>query len=123
MELDELLKHLQHPLDADFLLRKQKGMRRKHRAAAKGKQIRIAILGGSTTDEVANLIELFLLKEGFQPTIYQSQYNRYYEEAIFGSSELDEFDPQYVYIHTTSLNINSFPAPCDSEKEVDVECF
>jgi len=70
---------------------------------------KIAILGGSTTSELKDYLELFLLACGIRPTFYESNYNRYYEEAVFGSPELDAFQPDAVYLHTTTRNINEFP--------------
>ena len=49
---------------------------------------RIAILGGSTTTEVKNMLELFLLAQGIQPTFYESGYNRYSEDVLFENPDL-----------------------------------
>ena len=38
---------------------------------------RVAILGGSTTAEVKNMLELFLLGHGVQSSFYESGYNRF----------------------------------------------
>jgi FkbH-like protein len=111
----------QHPFDPSYLLRKHKRLTRALRKKAAGPKLKIAILGGSTTSEVANLLEFHLLCDGFQPELYQSAYNRYYEEAVFGSEGLDAFAPHYVYLHTTSANIVSFPGPFESEDEVQAQ--
>ena len=60
----------------------------------------IAILGGSTTSEIKNVLELFLLNNGIKPDFYESEYNKYYEDALFGNDTLDKFNPVIVYIHT-----------------------
>ena len=65
----------------------------------------IAILGGSTTSEIKNILEIFLLKNGIKPKFYESEYNKYYEDALFGSNELDKFSPDIIYIHSTNQNI------------------
>ena len=54
-------------------------------------------------------MELFLLKEGIKPIFYESEYNKYYEDAIF-SKELEGFSPEIVYIHTTIKNLENFPS-------------
>jgi predicted enzyme involved in methoxymalonyl-ACP biosynthesis len=60
----------------------------------------IAILGGSTTSEIKNILELFLLKSGIRPIFYESEYNKYYEDALFGNDELDKFNSRhYLYTH------------------------
>jgi len=70
---------------------------------------RIAILGGSTTAELRDYLELFLLACGIRPVFYESDYNRYWEEAVFGTPELDGFAPDVVCLHTTVRNLDEFP--------------
>jgi hypothetical protein len=65
-------------LPVEQLLRARKRLQRELRASVDLKPLRIAILGGTTSNEVADLLELFLLAEGFDPTLYQSEYNRRY---------------------------------------------
>jgi FkbH-like protein len=56
-----------------------------------------------------DLLELLLLAEGFRPVFYQSEYNRYYEEAVFESESLLSFRPEIAYIHTSCVNVQGFP--------------
>ena len=90
---------------SSFLLLKRKSLRRELLAAPALHEIRIAILGGSTTNEVADFLELLLLSEGFRPEIYQCDYNRYYEEAVLQPEALIAFKPDFVYLHTSCMNI------------------
>ena len=69
----------------------------------------IAILGGSTTAEIKNILELFLLKNGIQPVFYESEYNRFYEDSVFDNPVLDAFRPDVVYICTTNRNLKNCP--------------
>lgn len=108
----------QHPIDAEQMLRKKKALKRILLAdAASGKtpyiRKRIAILGGSTTDEVADMLEICLLARGIQPDIYQSSFNRYYEDACFPQQSLIDFKPDLVYLHTSAVNIQTYPAVTD----------
>ena len=80
---------------------------------------KIAILGGSTTSEIKNILELFLLNYGIKPTFYESEYNQFYEDAIFGNEELDNFNPDIIYIYTTNRNIIQYPTMYDDEKTVE----
>ena len=80
----------------------------------------IALLSGSTTAEIKNILELFLLKNGIKPKFYESEYNKYYEDALFGNDELDKFNPDIIYIHTTNKNIIKYPGPKDSSEDVDI---
>ncbi len=79
---------------------------------------RIAILSGSTTTEIQSLLEIKLLDCGIRPTFYASDYNRYYEDALFGNPDLDAFSPDVILIHTTSRNITNFPSPKSDKNEI-----
>ena len=109
----------EYPFDAEFLLSKKKRLRRELLAASdRFTEIRLAILGGSTTSDIKLLLELFLLRHGIKPTFFESEYNRFYEDAVFGNPELDAFHPDLVFIHTTYRNILRFPAPTDTPEEI-----
>ena len=93
----------------DEFLIKRRGLRRQLLTLNGLKDIRIAILGGTTTNELVDLFEVLLLQSGFRPTFYQSEYGRYYEDAVLQPDEIIAFKPDIVYIHTCSLNIQMFP--------------
>ncbi|HLN03156.1 MAG TPA: HAD-IIIC family phosphatase [Bryobacteraceae bacterium] len=83
---------------------------RKELLAAEGlKDLRVAVLGGSTTNELVNFLELLLLSSGFRPAFYQSEYGRFYEDAVQDSQELIDFTPDLVYIHTSCRNVRLAP--------------
>lgn len=109
-----------YPYDSDLLLRKQKSIKRELLAR---KDVfytpsRIAVLGGSTVDDIKNVLELFLLESGIKPIFYQSEYNKFYEDAVFGNAELDEFRPEIVIVFTSTVNIRNFPNIADSKTAV-----
>ncbi len=81
---------------------------------------RIAVLGGSTTNEIVDQLELFLLNYGIKPTFYQSEYAQYWQDAMFGSEELDDFQPDVVYVHTSWRNITEFPTTSSTKEDTDV---
>jgi len=101
----------------DDLILKGKSLRRQLSVKDGLQPIRIAFLGGSTTNEVANLLELFLLDSGFQPVIHQSEYGRYFEDSVIAPSDLVTFAPDVVYIHTSYMNVQSVPPVHCSEDE------
>ncbi|MGA2634332.1 MAG: HAD-IIIC family phosphatase [Terracidiphilus sp.] len=101
----------------DDLILKGKSLRRQLSVKDGLQPIRIAFLGGSTTNEVANLLELFLLDSGFQPVIHQSEYGRYFEDSVIDPSDLVTFAPDVVYIHTSYMNVQSVPPVHCSEDE------
>ncbi len=107
-----------YPFNAHTLLRKKKTIRRDLLTQTDLDDKRIAILGGSTTAEVKDMLELFLLHTGIRPVFYESEYNRYFEDVMFPESGLKDFRPEIIYIHTTNLNIRRFPALNESSEAI-----
>lgn len=118
MTKNELIQ-VSYPLDIDYLLRKNRGIRRKLREQLDGAPLRIAVLGGSTTAEVVKFIDLFLLQESILPEFYESGYNRFFEDAVFDNPLLDDFNPRFIYLHTSSVNIDQWPGAFDDEATID----
>ncbi len=85
------------------------------------RDLRIAVLRGSTVNEMIEFAELFLLVEGFRCTFYQSEYNKYYEEAVLDSERIVKFRPDIVYVHTSCMNLQGWPPL--SATEADHESF
>ncbi len=82
-------------------------------------QIKIAILGGSTTNLIKNTLSEHLLINNLKGIFFESDYNQFYFEGIKPSKKLKEFKPQIIYIHTTSANIEEFPRIGLNKNEVD----
>lgn len=80
---------------------------------------RIAILGGSTTHDIKDVLELFLLNYGIRTEFYESEYNQYWQDVMFENAELEQFKPDIIIIHTSNRNITSFPVMADSKEAVD----
>jgi FkbH-like protein len=118
--MENILQYLEHPLDVNKILRKKKSIKKDLLLNDNFIDKNIAILGGSTTSEIKNILELFLLKIGIKPSFYESEYNKYYEDALFGNDELDKFNPDIIYIHITNKNIIKFPGTKDSSEDVDL---
>lgn len=115
--------YFEQPLDAALLLRKKNSLKQELLAAPGWRQSllvkRIAVLGGSTTAEVVDQLEIFLLARGIQPVFYQSEYNKYYEDALFPDAQLKNFQPDLVYLHTSAMNISQFPGVSDNSDSVE----
>ena len=110
----------QYPLDTEQLLRKKRRIRRELLAQNPHPlKKKVAILGGSTTNEVADQLGLFLLQYGIEAEFYQSEYAQYWQDAMFGTPELDAFHPDIIYIHTTWRNITDFPTTQSAADEID----
>ena len=115
------MRELEYPFDSEYLLKKRRTIK-KNLLAREGHLIekRIAVLGGSTTHDVTAMLELFLLNQGIRPAFYESEYGRFWQDAMFPDETLLSFHPDIIYIHTSSRNIQRFPAPGDDEGQVGV---
>lgn len=115
-----IMKELEYPFDADYQLSKKKRIKKELLASdTKFIDKKIAILGGSTTSNIMLMMELFLLNNGISPSFYESEYNKYYEDAVFDNPELQEFAPDIIYVCTSNRNITEFPNLAMSEADVD----
>ncbi|HEV2578972.1 MAG TPA: HAD-IIIC family phosphatase [Acidobacteriaceae bacterium] len=114
-------------LSAVDLLLKRKSLRRQFGAAANLQPVRIAVLGGSTTNEVVDLLEILLLASGFKPEFHQSEYGRFYEDTVVDPADLISFAPDIVYLHTSYLNVRTVPpansTAADRQACVDAELW
>lgn len=116
-----MLKELQYPFDSNYLLTKKKSLKKRLLDSdIKFIEKNIAILGGSTTNDIKNMLELFLLNNGVKAQFYESDYNKYYEDAVFKNSKLEKFNPDIIYIHTTNRNIMRYPSLSDSNDDVEL---
>lgn len=80
---------------------------------------RVAVLGGSTTHNIVQALDLFLLHHGIRCEFYESEYAQYWQDAMFPNPELESFRPDIIYIHTSNRNITRYPLLCDSPEAVD----
>ena len=103
----------------ESILSKKKGIKKGLLTKESFIEKRIAILGGSTTSEIKNILEIYLLKNGIKPSFYESEYDKYYEDALFENPELKAFDPDIIYIHTTQVNIVNFPHITNTLEEIE----
>lgn len=110
---------LSYPIDGRLIISKKLKLRKMLLADGSVRvRKRIAILGGVTTDDVKQCIELFLLNYGIEPEFYESEYNQYYQDAVFPPKELLAFKPDIIYICTTNRNITRYPEIAESPEAV-----
>ena len=75
---------LEYPFDAQIIMKKRKSIKKDLFASdVQFLEKKIAILGGSTTQDIKEILELFLLKNGIKPTFYESHYGQFWQDAIF----------------------------------------
>ncbi len=116
------MKELEYPLDGNFIISKKRRIKRKLQQDLDKTNVvsmKIAILGGSTTNEVKDCLELFLLNVGIVAEFYESEYNRFFEDAVFENEELRKFSPDIVYIHTSNRNIYEWPELTETYERVE----
>lgn len=114
------MRELEYPFDSEYILKKAKSLKKALVAEdTKRTKKKIAVLGGSTTHDIIKCMELFLLNYGIEPVFYESEYNMYWQDAMFGNAELSEFEPDIIYIHTTNRNIMAYPVLDDSSEDIE----
>lgn len=112
--------YFQYPFDTKILLRKKKLIKKELLDSKRDwVEKKIAILGGSTTNEITDQLELFLLYYGIRAEFYQSEYGQYWRDAMFGTLELEKFQPDIIYVHTNWRNIEHFPNVSTTEEETN----
>jgi len=111
--------YFSYPLDTKTLRRKSKKIARQLGEQSGLITKKIAVLGGSTTNDLVDMLEVFLLYHGISAKFYQSEYAQYWQDAMFGNPDLDSFEPDIIYIHTSWRNIESFPQVSDDKSTVD----
>ena len=94
------MKELQVPFDSAWILKNRRKIKKALLADGTPRmEKKIAVLGGSTTNDIVSMLELFLLDNGIQPSFYQSEYARYWQDAMFENPELEAFQPDLIFIH------------------------
>ncbi len=115
------MKELNYPFDSAYILKNRRSIKKQLLADGSSRiKKNIAVLGGSTTNDIVAMLELFLLNNGIEPSFYQSEYGQYWQDAMFGNPELDNFNPDFIFIHTTNRNITEFPEACMTLTETEI---
>ncbi|MBO4749451.1 MAG: HAD-IIIC family phosphatase [Lachnospiraceae bacterium] len=116
------MKALEYPFDASYVRMKKRGIKRELLAENTQRiHKEIAVLGGSTTAEIIDVLELFLLDAGIEPSFYESEYGQFYEDAVFPNERLDAFAPDLIYIHTSFRNLKNLPVVADDAAAVEAK--
>ncbi len=94
-----------YPFDSGAILKKKRSLKRLLLNRTGLLEKRIALLGGSTIGDIADVLEVFLLSFGIKPLFYIGRYNRFYEDVMFENQELSNFMPELIFIHTSAYNL------------------
>ena len=108
---------LEYPFDVSKILRKKKILKRHFLENESLVNIKIAVLGATTTFEVIEQLELFLLKSGFKPTFYTCNYGQHYNVVMFDDEAFFNFKPDIVYLHVSPESIDELNKSNKSSKE------
>ncbi len=106
-------------LDSSQILLKKRQIKKELLEQTNLQEKRVAILSGSTIGEIKDILEIFLLAYGIKPTFYIGAYLRFYEESVFENSKLDDFNPEIIYIHTSTKNILEYPHTSNTTEQTD----
>lgn len=79
---------LNYPFNSEMIQRKSRKIRKELLKGVISNNIRVAVLGGSTTNQLIKILELFLMKEGFNVSFYESEYNHFFEDSVFENKAL-----------------------------------
>jgi FkbH-like protein len=79
--------------------------------------LRLAVLGGPTTTQLAALLETFLAAEDIACVVYEGDYGLFRQEILTPGSGLDRFRPQIVFIAAEARDVSSRPPLTASAEE------
>ena len=114
-----VLNILDYPFDPALILQKKRSLKRTLSQTPGLVPKKIALMSGSTIGEIKNILEVFLLANGIQPTFHEGAYALFYENLVFDDGSLAAFAPDVIYIHTSQHNLQHWPLPGDSAQDVE----
>lgn len=87
--------------------------------AASGKGMRLAVLGGFTTEQLTELIGLFSFMRGASVEVYRAGYGVFRQEILDPSSPLGRFCPDMIFLATSWHDLARRPGPGDEDSRVE----
>jgi FkbH-like protein len=91
---------------------------REQKAAGRAR-LRIAVLGGFSTQFVTRILEALLIERGLDPDIYEAPYDTYVEHILNPDSELYRFKPALTLLLVHRGDVRTWPALGEGEAEVE----
>lgn len=70
--------------------------------AERAKPVKIALLGDSATQFLATAISGEAVRQGIVPDLYEAEYNQVERQILDPTSQLNEFQPQYLIVYQSS---------------------
>lgn len=106
------------PFDSLEILRKYKSFKPKLLKKDGLIEVKIFVASGSTTNEVVQILEIFLLNAGIKPIFLLGDYGLFYEDLAFKNKILEDFKPDIIYVHTSFKNLKFSPQLSNSASEL-----
>lgn len=100
------------------LVRSWKRLRQAATPRANGKTVRIALLGGATTDFLADPLALALDALGIATVMHRADFNTLAHEMLDPASATATFKPDVAVVAPVAANIPAWPAPGDDLERV-----
>ncbi len=105
-------------LDYSSLMALRKFVALEATTSGKDNVLRLAILGGPTTVQLRQLIEVFLAGEGIAAQVYECDYGLYRHEIFAPGSGLDSFQPTVVFLAVGARDVTRLPSVDANEQSV-----
>jgi FkbH-like protein len=90
-----------------------------------GRPMRLAVLGGFTTHQLVDLVDLFLLGAGVHAETYEGEYGTFRQAILDPGSEIYEFKPECLYVATSWRDLGHLPQLSDDrasvQRKIDAE--
>ncbi|HVY02132.1 MAG TPA: HAD-IIIC family phosphatase [Caulobacterales bacterium] len=80
---------------------------------------KIAVLGSTTTTQLASFLNLFLFAHNIDAEIYEAPYGLVRQEILDPNAALYRFKPNFIFIATTRRDLGATPALADTREAVD----
>jgi FkbH-like protein len=81
--------------------------------------LKVAVCGSRNTQFFSKILHVFLMNQGFQVSLYESEYDSMRFEILNPESGLYRFQPEILILLPSFSDIIHFPALLDSPKQVD----
>lgn len=79
--------------------------------------VRVAVLGNTTTSQLASFLDLFLFAQNVDAEIYEAPYGVMRQEMLDADSDLYRFQPQFIFLAPTRRDLGVLPpasSPADA---------
>jgi FkbH-like protein len=84
-----------------------------------GPKIKVAVCGSRNTQFFTKILQVFLMNQGFQVSLYEGEYDSIRYEILNPQSDLYRFQPEILILLPNTSDITRYPALLDSSKYVD----